>query len=52
MKDTIFGQVVSRKQLAHAIILHEYLLSIVDHVGFLGTLLRVSNLCIKWFQEI
>ncbi|XP_019248606.1 PREDICTED: zinc finger BED domain-containing protein RICESLEEPER 2-like [Nicotiana attenuata] len=29
-----FGQEVSRKQLAHAIILHEYPLSIVDHVGF------------------
>ncbi|XP_075086148.1 zinc finger BED domain-containing protein RICESLEEPER 2-like [Nicotiana tabacum] len=29
-----FDQDVSRKQLAHAIILHEYPLSIVDHVGF------------------
>lgn len=29
-----FDQDVSCKQLAHAIILHEYPLSIVDHVGF------------------
>ncbi|XP_009791292.2 zinc finger BED domain-containing protein RICESLEEPER 2-like [Nicotiana sylvestris] len=29
-----FDQHVSRKQLVHAIILHEYPLSIVDHVGF------------------
>ncbi|XP_009779676.2 zinc finger BED domain-containing protein DAYSLEEPER-like [Nicotiana tabacum] len=29
-----FDQDVSRKKLAHAIILHEYSLSIVDHVGF------------------
>ncbi|XP_070014146.1 uncharacterized protein LOC142175979 [Nicotiana tabacum] len=29
-----FDQDVSRRELAHAIILHEYPLSIVDHVGF------------------
>ena len=29
-----FDQDVSREKLANAIILHEYLLSIVDHVGF------------------
>ncbi|RVW94116.1 Zinc finger BED domain-containing protein RICESLEEPER 2 [Vitis vinifera] len=29
-----FDQDISREKLAHAIILHEYLLSIVDHAGF------------------
>ena len=29
-----FDQDISREKLAHAIILHEYTLSMVDHVGF------------------
>ena len=30
----IFDQDFARKELSHAIILHEYLLSIINHVGF------------------
>ncbi|GMQ06568.1 hypothetical protein CsSME_00051105 [Camellia sinensis var. sinensis] len=34
MNSYIFDQDFARKELSHAIILHEYPLSIVDHVGF------------------
>ncbi|XP_070040605.1 uncharacterized protein [Nicotiana tomentosiformis] len=34
IKQYYFDQDISRRELAHAIILHEYPLSIVDHVGF------------------
>ena len=34
MKKDVFNQDVSIKDLAHMIIMHEYPLSIVDHIGF------------------